>query len=105
MTLVNSNDPSVVGPRMVTEGIIIVPLFLSISLEFFATLIYYFTMEEAKLINKYNKSKHKGDSFGHFLQYLIKEKDLYGFVPDGGFIDIGSLEDYKKANEDCRKFS
>ncbi len=63
------------------------------------TLIYYFTIDEIKLIDDYNGSSNKGDSFGYFLQYLIKKKDLYGFIPNGKFIDIGSLNDYKKANK------
>jgi len=69
-----------------------------------ATLIYYFTLDEMELIDRYNKSPHKGDSFGFFLQYLIKEKNLYGFVPEGKFIDIGSIKDYLRANRDCGKF-
>jgi len=68
-------------------------------------LIYYFTLDESNLINRYNKSPHKGDSFGYFLKYLISEKDLYGFIPEGTFMDIGSLEDYKKANETWGKLS
>lgn len=66
--------------------------------------IYFFSLEDYNIINQYNRSKHKGNSFGYFLKYLLKKKTVYGYIPQGKFIDIGSLKDYKKANQDCGKF-
>ena len=50
---------------------------------------------------KIRTSKLKGESFGRFLKFLYKEQEIYGYIPQGKFIDIGSLEDYKKANKVC----
>lgn len=66
-----------------------------------STAIYFFARSDLNLIKKYNKSKHRGDSFGYFLKYLLKEKEVYGFLARGKFIDIGSLADYKRANREC----
>lgn len=66
-----------------------------------STGIYFFPKEDMGIIKEYNKSKHKGDSFGYFLKYLIKRKDAYGFIPPGKFIDVGSLDDYRRANRIC----
>lgn len=69
-----------------------------------STGIYFFPKTSLGMIKDYNKSKHKGDSFGYFLKYLFGKVDFYGYLPKGKFVDIGSLEDYKKANRICHKW-
>ncbi|MEK6918159.1 MAG: nucleotidyltransferase family protein [Nanoarchaeota archaeon] len=64
-----------------------------------STAIYFFPRKHLDLIEHYNKSPHKGDSFGNFLRYLHEIQDVYGFVAKGIFIDIGNLDDYKKASK------
>lgn len=69
-----------------------------------STAIYFFSRRDLELINSYSKSKHKGDSFGYFLKFLYRRENVYGFIPNGDFLDIGSIEDYKKAQKICEKW-
>jgi glucose-1-phosphate thymidylyltransferase len=64
-----------------------------------STAIYFFSRADLDFIKKYTKSEKKGNSFGYFMKFLYKIKPVYGFVPKGKFMDIGTIEDYKKANE------
>jgi len=38
-----------------------------------------------------------------YLEYLFKERPIYGWIEDEYFIDIGIPEDYNRAQEDLRK--
>jgi glucose-1-phosphate thymidylyltransferase len=64
-----------------------------------STAIYFFSRTDLDFIKKYTQSEKKGNSFGYFMKFLYKMKPIYGFVPKGKFMDIGTIEDYKKANE------
>ena len=66
-----------------------------------STAVYFLSKSDLEIINKYLKSKHKGDTFGHFLKYLYQVEEIYGFVSEKNFLDIGNLKDYKKANKIC----
>jgi len=66
---------------------------------FISTAIYFFPRSDLDQIKKYTKSEKKGNSFGYFMRFLYAIEGLYGFIPKGKFMDIGTLEDYKKANE------
>jgi glucose-1-phosphate thymidylyltransferase len=69
-----------------------------------STAIYFFPRSDLNLIDSYHKSEHKGNSFGYFLKFLYKQENVYGFVPNGTFLDIGSIEDYKRANKICENW-
>jgi glucose-1-phosphate thymidylyltransferase len=64
-----------------------------------STAIYFFPRKDIDIIKHYARSEHKGDSFGYFLNFLYKKQNVFGFVPKGKFFDIGTIEDYKKANK------
>lgn len=70
---------------------------------FISTAIYFFSRKDLDNIDEYTKSEKKGNSFGFFMRFLQKKEDIYGYAPKGKFIDIGTIEDYKKANEIWRK--
>ncbi|MEK6945169.1 MAG: nucleotidyltransferase family protein [Nanoarchaeota archaeon] len=64
-----------------------------------STAVYFFPRKDLDLITHYNNSQHKGDSFGHFLKFLYQKEKVYGFAAKGIFIDIGNLDDYRRAGE------
>ncbi|MCL0088657.1 hypothetical protein M1N87_02445 [Dehalococcoidia bacterium] len=53
-------------------------------------------------IQDYLKGKNDADAPGHFIEWLHRQTDVYGFVFDGAWYDIGSLESYDQANEDYK---
>ncbi len=58
------------------------------------------------IINKEKLSLDSlADKFSFEKEILGKRKDIYGFVYDGYFIDIGVPEDYQKAQQDLEIFS
>lgn len=58
------------------------------------------------IINKEKLSLDSlADKFSFEKEILEKRKDIYGFVYDGYFIDIGVPEDYQKAQQDLEIFS
>lgn len=63
-----------------------------------STACYFFTKDGVKLISRYIKEGHKADALGHFIEWLIQQTDVYGYVHDGSWFDIGSLESYEEAN-------
>jgi NDP-sugar pyrophosphorylase family protein len=45
------------------------------------------------------KTDNSKEGIGYLFPYLIKKKDIYGFVFKGVWYDIGSKEDYKEVNK------
>jgi dTDP-glucose pyrophosphorylase len=43
------------------------------------TAIYFFPRRDLDLIDSYNKSKHKGNSFGYFIRFLHEIEDVYKY--------------------------
>ncbi len=59
---------------------------------------YFLTAEAARLIEQYMGTTGSKDAIGHFIQYVVDLLDVYAFPVDGRRLDIGSMEDYEKAN-------
>ncbi|MCL0066072.1 hypothetical protein M1N79_04260 [Dehalococcoidia bacterium] len=53
-------------------------------------------------LQDYLKGKNDPDAPGHFIEWLYRQTDVYGFVFDGAWYDIGSFESYDEANEDYK---
>ena len=70
-----------------------------------STACYFFTAEGVKLITRYIEEGNKADALGHFIEWLIKKTDVYGFVHKGSWFDIGSTESYDEANNYYEKIS
>jgi len=66
-----------------------------------STGIYFVSKEDLKELNKYIEVGNL-DGLGYFMQYLEKMKDVYGFVINGDWYDIGTLQQYKKANKEWK---
>lgn len=61
-----------------------------------STGIYVFDKEQIKKIDEYLKDGNNPDSPGYFIQWLIKNTKTHGVVGKGTWIDIGTIDSYKK---------
>lgn len=60
--------------------------------------VYLFPKSYIKKIGRYMKTDNPKDSPGNLIIYFSKIDEVYGFVTQGRFFDIGVIEDYEKAN-------
>jgi glucose-1-phosphate thymidylyltransferase len=64
-----------------------------------STACYAFTKDGVRNILRYLDEGKDPDKLGHFIEWLYKNDNVYGFVFDGVWFDIGSFESYHKADE------
>ncbi len=64
-----------------------------------STACYAFTRRGVRSILRYLKEGNDPDKMGHFIEWLYRHDDVYGFVFTGVWFDIGSLESYEAANK------
>jgi glucose-1-phosphate thymidylyltransferase len=70
-----------------------------------STACYIFSKEDLALITEYLESGNNPDAFGFFLAWLCKRSDVFGLIHKGLWFDIGSFDDYERANTIYSKFS
>lgn len=70
-----------------------------------STACYAFTRVGVKNIIRYLKEGNEPDKIGHFIEWLYKNDDVFGFVFEGFWFDIGSFESYDNANEFLSKLN
>ncbi len=63
-----------------------------------STACYIFTKEDLALIDDYLAAGNNPDAIGFFVSWLCKRSALYGLVHSGLWFDIGSFDDYERAN-------
>ena len=63
-----------------------------------STACYFFTKEDVELLEKCIQENNKPDNTGDFIRYLSEKKDVFGYVFDEQWFDIGSKEDYEEVN-------
>jgi len=63
----------------------------------FSTAIYFLKKQSIEKIKKHNFGKL--NNFGEILGFLHKESGVYGYIHDGFWIDVGSLEELEKAQK------
>lgn len=68
-----------------------------------STGIYYFPKDKVAFINEYVKMQTKLDAPGHYIGWLSRRDEVYGFTFTEDWYDIGTLESYRKADEDYLK--
>jgi len=68
-----------------------------------STACYIFTKEDLALIGDYLAAGNNPDAIGFFVSWLCKRSALYGLVHSGLWFDIGSFDDYERANAVYRK--
>jgi len=64
-----------------------------------STACYAFTKKGVRSVLKYLEEGNDPDKMGHFIEWLFRHEDVYGFVFSGTWFDIGSFESYKAADE------
>jgi glucose-1-phosphate thymidylyltransferase len=69
-----------------------------------STACYAFTREGVRNILRYLDEGNEPDKMGHFIEWLYKNDDVYGFVFKGVWFDIGSFESYHEADEYFSKY-
>ncbi|MEW6184436.1 MAG: nucleotidyltransferase family protein [Thermodesulfobacteriota bacterium] len=67
--------------------------------EWFCPPLYFFQPSAWGLLDGFLNVEKRMDAPGHFISFLCKKEPVYAFKPTGFRIDIGSLEDYWKAEE------
>lgn len=68
-----------------------------------STGIYYFPKDKVAFINEYVKMQTKLDAPGYYMGWLSKRDEVYGFKFTEDWYDIGTLESYKKADQEYLK--
>ncbi len=68
-----------------------------------STGIYYFPKAKLAFINEYVKMRNSLDAPGHYIGWLAKRDKVYGFAFPENWYDIGTMESYKKADEEYSK--
>ncbi|MGC8479433.1 MAG: nucleotidyltransferase family protein [Candidatus Micrarchaeia archaeon] len=63
---------------------------------FISTGIYFFNVDNLNKIKEYIKDGNNPDSPGYFAQWLVKNTDVYGVIAKGIWMDIGTIDSYKK---------
>ncbi|MCK5107903.1 MAG: nucleotidyltransferase family protein [Nanoarchaeota archaeon] len=68
-----------------------------------ATACYMFKQKDVALLEKCVREQEKLDNTGDFIKFLASNSNVYGFVFDEVWYDIGSKEDLAKVRElkDC----
>ena len=64
-----------------------------------AMCLYIFAKGDLKLINEYLKKGFNPDAPGYYLQWLYKQRDIYGYTLKGKWFDIGDIDSYEKASD------
>lgn len=64
-----------------------------------STGIYVFTVPALEKITEYLRS-NPGDRPGDFIKWLSQSETVYGYVFQGKWYDIGSIEEYERANKE-----
>ncbi len=67
-----------------------------------ATCIYLWRREHLPLVERYAAEKRNMDAPGHYMQWLTRTVDVFGFRIPGEWRDIGNLAQYEEA---CREYA
>ncbi|MEM3252845.1 MAG: nucleotidyltransferase family protein [Candidatus Micrarchaeaceae archaeon] len=61
-----------------------------------STGIYVFPKDSIKYIGLYLKNSANSDGIGNFIEWLIKNTEVLGYIYKGRWFDIGTVDTYKK---------
>ena len=65
--------------------------------------VYYFGRKHVPLFKQYLEEGRSKDQPGYFIQWVHKKIDLFGYVIEGEWFDIGDIDSYNTANETMMK--
>ena len=63
-----------------------------------STAVYFLTGQDLGKLRFYIEEGNSPDNLGDFVRYLITKQNVYGFVFRENWFDIGSYEQYEKAD-------
>ena len=63
-----------------------------------STAVYFLTGQDLGKLRLYIEEGNSPDNLGDFVRYLITKQNVYGFVFRENWFDIGSYEQYEKAD-------
>jgi len=63
-----------------------------------STACYAFTRKGVQNIRRYLEEGNDPDKMGHFVEWLCRNDDVYGYVFEGIWFDIGGFDSYDEAN-------
>lgn len=61
--------------------------------------LYHYAKAHVPLFGRYLDEGHNKDAPGYFLQWAHKRIEIFGYVGEGTWFDIGDIESYRKADE------
>lgn len=64
----------------------------------FAVCLYLYTAEDVRRVADYLGEGNDADAPGHYVEWLHRRSDVYGFAFPGTWYDIGDLDAYKEAD-------
>lgn len=64
--------------------------------DYAAYATYIFRKDSLPWIDEYLKVGNPKDALGKIIGWFMGKAEVMGYVPDGSFVDIGSIETYKK---------
>ncbi|HIE17462.1 MAG TPA: nucleotidyltransferase family protein [Dehalococcoidia bacterium] len=64
-----------------------------------STACYVYPPDITEYIREYIENKNNPDALGYFISWLHRKTDVYGFVFEGPWFDIGSFDSYEQANQ------
>lgn len=60
--------------------------------------VYLYPKKEVRRFRQYIDEGLTPDAPGYFVQWLVKQMDVYGYVVEGPWFDIGDIDSYNAAN-------
>jgi glucose-1-phosphate thymidylyltransferase len=64
-----------------------------------AICLYFFPSQTLSLIDRYIRQGNNPDQPGHYISWLCKAKNTYGYKFEGEWFDIGDKNEYKRADD------
>ncbi len=61
--------------------------------------VYLFVQKIVSFLEEYIDSNNNSDAPGYFLEWLYKKDDIYAFVFEKPWFDIGDIDSYRRAKE------
>jgi glucose-1-phosphate thymidylyltransferase len=60
--------------------------------------LYFLQPSAWARLDDFVQSTSNTDAPGHFIQFLCQKEEVYGYIPHGFHLDIGSIDTYQKAD-------
>ncbi len=68
-----------------------------------STACYAFSKDGVRNLHRYLDEGNEPDKMGHFIEWLYKNDEVYGYVFKGVWFDVGSFESYHEADKHFTK--